>query len=111
MLFQFRATIFWRECLAKDTELRRVVLEGILENLQSDDAITIGTAQSSLDNYLHVYVRAEGNRGKMINIVEQIYVHEGFGKGKLNAWLEKEMEEKVNITATPWKLKLFLKGI
>ena len=29
----------------------------------------------------------------MINIVEQIYVHEGFGKGKLNAWLEKEMED------------------
>ena len=24
---------------------------------------------------------------------------------------EKTMEEKVNITATPWKLKLFLKGI
>ena len=77
MLFQFRTTIFWRECLAKDTELRRVVLEGILEDLQSDDAITIGSAQSSLDNYLHVYVREEANRGRMINIGERVTLRSG----------------------------------
>ena len=70
-----------------------MVLEGILEDLQSDDAITIGSAQSSLGDYLHVYVRTEGNRGKMIYIVEQIYDHEGFGKERMRAWLEKQMED------------------
>ena len=70
-----------------------MVLEGILEDLQSDDAITIGSAQSSLENYLHVYMREKGNRNKMLNIVEQIYAHEGFGKEKMRAWLEKQMED------------------
>ena len=49
----------WKE----DPELRRVVLEGILEDLQSDDEMTVGAAQSSLDNYLHVYMREEGQSG------------------------------------------------
>ena len=84
---------FWRECLKEDPELRRVVLEGILEDLQSDDEMTIGAAQSSLENYLHVYMREKGNRNKMLNIVEQIYAHEGFGKEKMRAWLEKQMED------------------
>ena len=29
----------------------------------------------------------------MISIIELIYAHEGFGKDKMSAWLEKEMED------------------
>ncbi len=40
-----------------------------------------------------IIMSASIKQPKMINIVEQIYAHEGFGKEKIVAWLEKEMED------------------